>query len=40
MSKIVGFLIESARGIPYEKLLKVALSHQVYIIDANDKKLC
>jgi hypothetical protein len=40
MSKIVGFLLDSASAIPYQKIYKSALKHKVYIIDNNDKKLC
>lgn len=40
MSKIIGFVAESASNIPYNKIFRSALKHKVYIVDPNDKKLC
>lgn len=40
MNKTVGFLLESAASIPSAHIFKSALKHRVFIVDANDKKLC
>lgn len=40
MNKTVGFLLESAASIPSSQIFRAALRHRVFIVDANDKKLC
>lgn len=40
MNKTVGFLVESAASIPSSQIFKAALRHRVFIMNANDKKLC
>jgi hypothetical protein len=40
MSKVIGFLLDSASVIPFDKIYKSSLKHRVYIIDNSDKKLC
>lgn len=39
MSKVVGFLFESASAIPVTKVLRSAMKHPVFMINSNDDRL-